>query len=189
MELELIPTAQLKFDDDNANGHEQGVDFIANSLKTFGQRKPLVVWGDNVVIAGNGTLEAAQSIGLVEVYVARVPDDWSHDKARAYALADNKTAEWSEWKLPTLNRQLDDLEKLGYEMGDLGFVEFHFDTHPDVEVTGGRGLGTPIISYEIVFDDLAQQSVWFEFLKRLRVQYPDAETNAERIINAITAIV
>jgi len=50
-----------------------------------------VVYGD-VVIAGNGTLAAAQSLGWTEVEVTRVPSDWSPEQARAYALADNRTA-------------------------------------------------------------------------------------------------
>lgn len=46
----------------------------------------------------------------------------------------------------------------------------------------GTGLGSaPVVQYNIVFDDELQQSKWYEFLKQLKVRYPDAETIGERI--------
>lgn len=102
MKLETVLIKSLTLDPENARTHSQkNIDAIAGSLTTFGQRRPLVVWGD-IVIAGNGTVEAAKSIGWEKIEITRVPADWTHDQARAYALADNRTAELAEWDSESL---------------------------------------------------------------------------------------
>lgn len=121
LDVELVPVSSLKPDPTNARTHsDKNIKAIAASLRDFGQRRPLVVWG-NVVIAGNGTLEAAKSLGWSEVVVTRVPSSWEHDRARAYALADNRTAELADWNAEVLAEQLVELDSLGWEVGDLGF--------------------------------------------------------------------
>jgi ParB-like nuclease domain len=113
---------QLNPDDNNARKHsDKNIKAIAESLKQFGQRKPIVVW-NNTVIAGNGTLEAAISLGWNEIEVTEVPDDWDEKKARAYALADNRTAELAEWDLDVLDELLEDLRD-SLDLGSLGFDE------------------------------------------------------------------
>jgi DNA modification methylase len=68
------------------------VDAVAKSLERFGQRKPIVARKDDgVIIAGNHTWQAAKKLGWTEIAVAFVGDD--DVTAKAYALADNRTAE------------------------------------------------------------------------------------------------
>ncbi len=65
---------------------------VARSLEKFGQRKPIVVRKeDGTIIASNHTWAAAKSLGWTEIAVAFVTDDDA--TAKAFALADNKTAE------------------------------------------------------------------------------------------------
>ena len=121
MKVERVKLSSLSMDPENARVHsERNVKAIAGSLETFGQRKPVVVW-NGTVIAGNGTLQAAKSLGWDEIDVTRVPADWSRDQARAYALADNRTAELAEWDAEILATQLVELDAVGYEIGDWGF--------------------------------------------------------------------
>lgn len=123
MKIESVAIKSLTLDPENARTHSQkNIDAIAGSLNTFGQRRPLVVWGD-IVIAGNGTVEAAKSIGWEKIEITRVPADWSHDQARAYALADNRTAELAEWDSNLLADHLIDLDSTGFDVSDWGFVE------------------------------------------------------------------
>ena len=87
-----ISITDLSLDPKNARKHSaRNLEAIAASLEKFGQRKPIVVHR-GVVLAGNGTLEAAKTLGWTEIEVAEVPDDWDNDTAKAYALADNRTA-------------------------------------------------------------------------------------------------
>jgi DNA modification methylase len=68
------------------------VDAVARSLSAFGQRKPIVARNDDgTIIAGNHTWQAAKKLGWTEIAVAYVGDD--DVTAKAYALADNRTAE------------------------------------------------------------------------------------------------
>jgi site-specific DNA-methyltransferase (adenine-specific) len=68
------------------------VETVAASLTRFGQRKPIVVRKDDgTIIAGNHTWQAAKKLGWTEIAVAYVGDD--DVTAKAFALADNRTAE------------------------------------------------------------------------------------------------
>ena len=116
-----IQITQLSLDPTNARKHSQrNLDAIAASLKKFGQRKPIVVH-KGIVLAGNGTLEAAKTLGWTEIEVAEVPSDWDLDTAKAYALADNKTAELAEWDESELAKQILELDEKGWDIQELGF--------------------------------------------------------------------
>jgi ParB-like chromosome segregation protein Spo0J len=117
-----VQISSLQFDPDNARKHsDKNIDSIMNSLKRFGQRKPIVVTGSNVVIAGNGTLAAAKKLGWSQIVVAYTPSDWTFEQARAYALVDNRTAELAEWDNDKLAMQLIELDSVGWELNDVGF--------------------------------------------------------------------
>lgn len=117
-----VKISSLQSDPDNARKHsDKNIKSIIGSLKRFGQRKPIVVTGANIVIAGNGTLEAAKQLGWSEIFVSYVPADWSFEQARAYALADNRTSELGEWDNDKLAMQLIELDAVGWELDDVGF--------------------------------------------------------------------
>lgn len=73
------------------NPRRGDVDAVAKSLAAFGQRKPIVARRDGTVIAGNHTLQAARQLGWPKIAVVWVDDD--DTTAKAFALADNRTAE------------------------------------------------------------------------------------------------
>jgi ParB-like chromosome segregation protein Spo0J len=120
MKVENVLISSLTPDPKNARKHDKGVPELAVSLTTFGQRKPVVVWG-NVVIAGNGLVEAAKSLGWTKIEISRVPVDWTYEQAQAFALADNKTAELSEWDTSTLTEIRFDLDSKGWDTDVFGF--------------------------------------------------------------------
>lgn len=123
MEIERIRIDELISDPNNARKHdEKNLAAIKGSLDQFGQRKPIVIQG-NTVIAGNGTLEAAKSLGWESIEVVRVPEDWTADQAKAFALADNRTAELATWDEQVLASQIIELKEAGIEVADFGFVE------------------------------------------------------------------
>jgi hypothetical protein len=87
---------------------EQAIKVVAHSLERFGWQQPLVVDGDNVLIAGHTRLLAALSLGLSEVPVV-VADHLTAAEVDAYRIADNRTHDFTSWDLPELVAQLDDL--------------------------------------------------------------------------------
>jgi len=121
MELQMVAIESLTLDPNNARKHsKRNLDAIKESLSKFGQRKPIVVH-NGVVIAGNGTLEAAKTLGWKEIGVSVCPDDWDSDTAKAYALADNRSSELAEWDENILFTQLLDLDDMGWNIEALGF--------------------------------------------------------------------
>lgn len=117
-----VPVSGLKPDPSNARKHEQrSIDSIKASLTEYGQQKPIVVLNTGVVIAGNGTLEAAKQLGWQRLAVVKFADA---KKAKAYALADNRTAELSSWDDAQLAKTLDELSQLpAWDPASVGFTD------------------------------------------------------------------
>lgn len=136
LKVEQVKIESLTPDPENARKHSRrNLDAIIGSLRQFGQRRPLVVFG-STVIAGNGTLEAAKSLGWTEISITRVPRDWSIEQARAYALADNRTAELATWDSEILADQLVNLDAVGWDVSEFGFEPLSPPTDPQAEWEG-----------------------------------------------------
>lgn len=132
--MKTVAISELQLDPNNARKHStRNLEAISESLVKFGQRKPLVVHR-GVVIAGNGTLEAARLIGWTEIQIAEVPDDWDKETAKAYALADNRSAELAEWDEATLAKQLLELDANGWDIEALGFQQREVERPEPVDV-------------------------------------------------------
>jgi ParB-like chromosome segregation protein Spo0J len=110
IEIELASTQDLVPYARNARTHsDTQISQIAASIKEFGWTNPILIDGENGVIAGHGRLLAAQKLGLAEVPVIQL-NGLTETKKRAYILADNKIAINSGW----------DTEMLGLELKELG---------------------------------------------------------------------
>jgi DNA modification methylase len=122
LQINQVKLSEIKNDPNNARRHdERNIESIMASLKEFGQRKPIVVTNDKTVIAGNGTVEAARRLGWDTIAVAKAPESWDEETIKAYALADNRTAELATWDKETLASQLGDLNLAGWDIQSLGF--------------------------------------------------------------------
>ena len=123
MDIQIISISDLKFDPQNARTHnEQNLRAIEGSLTEFGQRKPIVITADNTIAAGNGTVEAAKRLGWLEVSAVRVPADWDSNRIKAFALADNRSAELASWNHQFLNAQLQELKADDFNIEVMGFT-------------------------------------------------------------------
>lgn len=121
MEVVEIPIGELHPYESNPRINDDAVEAVANSIREFGFKSPIIVDGDNVIICGHTRLKAAQSLGLDTVPVV-VADDLSDEQARAYRLADNKTGEFAYWDWDALASELDgicdiDMWEFGFDMG------------------------------------------------------------------------
>ena len=119
LNIVYLPPGKLIPYSANAKKHPADqVQHIANSIREFGFRQPIVVDGDNVVVIGHGRLMAAKKLGLEAVPVVRA-DDLTDEQIRALRLADNKTNE-SEWDFAELEAELAELE-MDFDMSEFGF--------------------------------------------------------------------
>lgn len=113
---DLIPYAR------NARTHDAGqVALIAGSIREFGFTNPVLVDGENGIIAGHGRVMAARQLGLTQVPVIEL-SHLSETQKRAYVLADNKLGERAGWDVQMLALEVGDLQSLGIDMIDLGFT-------------------------------------------------------------------
>jgi DNA modification methylase len=132
VKIESVAVSSLVLDPNNARKHDgQNLDAIAGSLTQFGQRKPIVVTAENVVVAGNGTLTAARSLGWSVIDVVRVPSDWSVDQVKAFALADNRSAELASWDEQVMASQLLELDAAGFDIAEFGFEAVDMPVDPE----------------------------------------------------------
>jgi len=105
-----VPISSLRPDPRNARKHgKANMTAIEDSLKKFGQQKPIVVSADGTILAGNGTVEAAKKIGWT--HVAAVRSNLSGSDATGFAIADNRTAELAEWDKVELATLLSEMPK------------------------------------------------------------------------------
>ena len=133
--------ADLSYDPQNVRQHDvANIQAIMKSLEEFGQRKPIVINTAGTVIAGNGTLQAARMLGWTEIAAVEVPADWSEEKAKAFAIADNRTAELASWDTALLASQLTELQEYGYELEQLGFTELIDPNEPEQKPDTDPGL-------------------------------------------------
>lgn len=127
-EVKIVAVSKLTNDPANPRKHnDKNIQAIAASLKEFGQQRPIVVTSDGIVVAGNGTLDAAKSLGWSEIAVHELPFD-DLERARAYAIADNRAGDLSSWDEQVLYgslSSLDDslLESTGFNFSDLDDLE------------------------------------------------------------------
>jgi site-specific DNA-methyltransferase (adenine-specific) len=122
LRIETVNINSLTPDPANARKHdERNIKAIADSLKQFGQRKPITVTPDSIVVTGNGTMQAAKTLGWTEIVIARTPVGWTWEQIRAWAIADNQTALLAEWDDKVLADQLLELDANGWELEQLGF--------------------------------------------------------------------
>lgn len=126
MDIKKVKISSLIEDPSNAMSHSpKNIDAIKGSLSKFRQQKPIVIGKDNIVIAGNGTLQAAKAIGLEEIYV--VQSDLKGSDATAYAIADNRTGELAEWDSNALASTLSALKQDGFDLESIGFEDIDLE--------------------------------------------------------------
>ena len=107
--------------DNNPRHNEAAVPYVANSLKRFGWKQPIVIDKDGVIVAGHTRVMAAKSLGWTTAPCV-IADDLTPEEVQAYRLADNKTAELAEWDLEALEFELTDLDGQ-IDMSEFGFFD------------------------------------------------------------------
>jgi hypothetical protein len=109
---------------------------IAASIKEFGWTNPILVSGDDSIIAGHGRLMAARKLGMEEVPVI-VLDHLSKSQQRALVIADNQLAINAGWDMDMLKAEIEDLQLDDFDISILGFDDKFLDGLLEPEPTAG----------------------------------------------------
>lgn len=106
----------------NPRKNDEAVQYVANSIKEFGFKVPIVIDKNGVIVAGHTRYKAAQELGL-EKLPCVIADDLTEKQIKAFRIADNKTSEKASWDDVLLKEELTDI--LGdFDMTDFGFGDF-----------------------------------------------------------------
>ena len=120
MSIDLRRLAEFKPYEKHPRINDAAVEAVARSIREFGFRQPIVVDADGVIVVGHTRWKAAVRLGIerAPVHVAR---ELTPEQAKAYRIADNKTAELAEWNLDLLPIELAELQDAGIDWSLLGF--------------------------------------------------------------------
>lgn len=116
----------------NPRQNDQAAEAVAESIKQFGFKVPVVVDKNNTIIAGHTRVKAARMLGM-DVVPCLVADDLSPEQVKAFRLADNKTGELAEWDFDLLEQELAELTAFDVDMTAFGFDEALFDIDEPTE--------------------------------------------------------
>src|SRR5690606_18000305 len=117
LEIETILVSKLVSHEQNPRKHsKKQIRQIAESVKTFGFRAPVLVDANNRLICGHGRVEACKLLGMTHVPAIRA-GDLSEEKIRAYMVADNRLTEISEWDEALLAENFKILSDLNLDFG------------------------------------------------------------------------
>ncbi|MCP1226301.1 ParB/Srx family N-terminal domain-containing protein, partial [Sebaldella sp. S0638] len=112
MEIRKINIKDLKEYQNNPVIHSrEQIGKLAEIIKRYGFRQPIVIDRNNIIVAGHGRLQAVKKLGYKEIDCV-VADDLTDDQVRAYRLADNKIKELSLWDEDLLKTELLNLEDI-----------------------------------------------------------------------------
>jgi DNA modification methylase len=113
----LIPYAR------NSRTHsDEQIAQLASSIREFGWTNPILIDGEQGIIAGHGRLMAARKLGMTEVPCIRL-DHLTDAQRRAYIIADNKLALNAGWDEEMLALELGELGDLDFDLSLIGFDE------------------------------------------------------------------
>ena len=121
MQIKLAEISNIKpYENNPRKLSEQAIEKVAMSLKEYGFRQPIVVDKDMVIVAGHTRFRASKKLGLKQVPIS-VIDNLSKEQINAYRIADNRTAEESEWDNELLKMEIKELEAKDFKLDLLGF--------------------------------------------------------------------
>lgn len=151
MEIVYKKVSELKPYENNPRNNDNAVEYVANSIKEFGFKVPIVIDKDNVIVTGHTRLKASEKLGLKEVPCI-IASDLTEEQIKAYRLADNKVSEVAEWNLNLLGEELDgilniDMESFGF--GDLEDIDIKLE---QIEEQNPYTMKTDVPQYEIKGD-------------------------------------
>ena len=110
----------------NPRNNDNAVGAVAESIKEFGFKVPIVIDANNIIVTGHTRFKASKKLGLKKVPCIRA-DDLTEDQVRAFRLADNKVSELATWNENKLNIEL---ENINIDMSEYGFDIPDMETEP-----------------------------------------------------------
>lgn len=165
----------------NPRDNESAVEPVANSIKEFGFKVPIVATSDGEIINGHTRFKASKFLGLKKVPVI-ISDDLTEEQIKAFRLADNKTGELADWNEELLAKEL---EKLDFNLEQFGFEKLadEFDEEDNEEDPYTSKITTPTYEptgEEVYLQDLVDTTKRDELIRK--IQTADIPSDIEEFL-------
>lgn len=165
----------------NPRDNESAVEPVANSIKEFGFKVPIVATSDGEIINGHTRFKASKLLGLKKVPVI-ISDDLTEKQIKAFRLADNKTGELADWNDELLAKEL---EKLDFNLEQFGFEKLadEFDEEDNEEDPYTSKITTPTYEptgEEVYLQDLVDTTKRDELIRK--IQTADIPSDIEEFL-------
>jgi hypothetical protein len=131
MQIKMIKLAEIVPYENNPRMNDGAVAPVAESIKRYGFKVPMILDANNVIVTGHTRYKAAQALGMTEV-PAIYADDLTPEQIKEFRLVDNKTAEFAQWDFSKLEEELDGL--------DFGDFDFGFTAADDIDAIDGEAV-------------------------------------------------
>lgn len=115
MEIVNKNIEEIKMYENNPRNNDGAVEYVANSIKEFGFKVPIVLDKNNVIVAGHTRYKAAKLLKITEIPCI-IANDLSDDQVKAFRLIDNKAAELASWDIDLLNIELENIKDIDMEL-------------------------------------------------------------------------
>jgi site-specific DNA-methyltransferase (adenine-specific) len=129
MNIIELKLADIKPYEKNPRKNDEAVKYVAESIRQFGFKIPIVIDGNNVIVCGHTRYKASKKLGLEKVPCI-VADDLTEEQIKAFRLADNKVAEQAEWDFDLLGDELADIFDI--DMSYFGFEDMTVEEEAEV---------------------------------------------------------
>lgn len=116
----------------NPRNNDKAIDVVANSIKEFGFKVPIIIDKNNIIVTGHTRYKASIKLGLDSVPCI-IADDLTEEQIKAFRIADNKTSEIATWDSELLNKELKELSNLQIDMLDYGFKEIDLNFNEEID--------------------------------------------------------
>lgn len=103
----------------NPRYNKESIKLVAESIKDFGFKIPIIIDDKKEVITGHTRLEASKLLGLKKIPVI-IASDLSEEQVKAFRLVDNKVSELARWDYDKLEEEIKNIKNIKMEL--LGFI-------------------------------------------------------------------
>lgn len=141
----------------NPRKNDSAVAAVAESIRQFGFKVPLVIDGNGIIVCGHTRYRACKLIGMKEIPCV-IADDLSDEQIRAFRLADNKVGELAEWDYGLLDEEIALIPTI--DMTEFGF---EFKDENDIELPKENERMRTDRAYNLPLIDLKRTNTFYQF--------------------------
>lgn len=133
MNIVNVKIKEIKQYENNPRINDDAVEYVANSIKEFGFKVPIILDKNNVIVTGHTRVKACLKLGIKEVPCIYA-NDLNDEQIKAFRLADNKVGEIAKWDFELLDEELEEIKDIDMENFDFLESGIEWDNVQDIDI-------------------------------------------------------